>query len=105
MEDVDPIANYYAAVTRRLPDGTRFYPQQTMTRVEALRAYTLGNAYAAFEENVKGSVTPGKYADFTVLSQDITTVDEAQILNTRVLFTIVGGRIEYAASVVASGKK
>jgi len=105
VEDVDPIANYYAAVTRRLPDGTRFYPEQKMTRVEALQAYTLDNAYAAFEENMKGSVTPGKYADFTVLSQDITTVDEAQILNTRVLFTIVGGRIEYAASVVASGKK
>jgi predicted amidohydrolase YtcJ len=105
VEDVDPIANYYAAVTRRLPDGTRFYPEQKMTRVEALQAYTLDNAYAAFEENVKGSVTPGKYADFTVLSQDITTVDEAQILNTRVLFTIVGGRIEYAAPVVASDKK
>ncbi len=105
VEDVDPIANYYAAVTRRLPDGTRFYPEQKMTRVEALQAYTLDNAYAAFEENVKGSVTPGKYADFTVLSQDITTVYEAKILETRVLFTIVGGRIEYAAPVVASGKK
>jgi predicted amidohydrolase YtcJ len=97
VEDLDPIANYYAAVTRRLPDGTRFYPDQKMTRAEALQAYTLDNAYAAFEENVKGSVTPGKYADFTVLSQDITAVAEEKILDTRVLFTIVGGQIEYAA--------
>jgi hypothetical protein len=97
VEKLDPIANYYAAVTRRLPDGTRFYPGQKMTRAEALRAYTLDNAYAAFEEKVKGSVTPGKYADFTVLSQDITTVDEVKIIDTRVLYTIVGGRIEYAA--------
>ena len=98
VEDLDPIANYYAAVTRRLPGGARFYPDQEMTRVEALQAYTLDNAFAAFEENVKGSVTPGKYADFTVLSQDITTVDEAKILETRVLYTFVGGRIEYAAA-------
>ena len=97
VENLNPIANYYAAVTRRLPDGTRFYPEQKMTRAEALQAYTLDNAYAAFEENVKGSVTPGKYADFTVLSQDITTVDEEEILKTRVLYTIVGGKIEYAA--------
>jgi predicted amidohydrolase YtcJ len=104
VEDIDPIANYYAAVTRRLPDGTRFYPAQKMTRAEALRAYTLDNAYAAFEEKVKGSVTPGKYADFTVLSQDITAVDEAQIRQTRVLYTIVGGRIEYAAAAAAPKK-
>jgi len=97
VEDLDPIANYYAAVTRRLPDGTHFYPEQKMTRTEALHAYTLGNAYAAFEENVKGSVVPGKYADFTVLSQDITAVAEEMIPKTRVLYTIVGGKIEYAA--------
>ena len=98
VEEVDPIANYYAAVTRRLPDGSRFYPGQVMTRFEALRAYTLDSAFAAFEERWKGSVTPGKYADFTILSQDITTVAEAKILETRVLYTIVGGGIEYAAA-------
>jgi len=98
VEDVDPIANYYAAVTRRLPDGVRFYPDQKMTRAEALQAYTLDNAWAAFQENVKGSVTPGKYADFTILSQDITTVADDRIPETRVLFTIVGGRIAYASS-------
>jgi predicted amidohydrolase YtcJ len=105
VEGLDPIANYYAAVTRRLPDGTRFYPDQNMTRAEALQAYTLDNAYAALEEKVKGSVTPGKYADFTILSQDITTVDEAKIPDTRVLYTIVGGKIEYAAAASASGGK
>jgi predicted amidohydrolase YtcJ len=105
VEDLDPIANYDAAVTRRLPDGARFYPDQKMTRAEALRAYTLDNAYAAFEENVKGSVTPGKYADFTVLSQDITTVDEENLPEIRVLYTIVGGKIEYTAPAAAPGKE
>jgi len=105
VEDLDPIANYDAAVTRRLPDGTRFYPEQKMTRTEALRAYTLGNAYAAFEESVKGSVVPGKYADFTVLSQDITAVAEEMIRKTRVLYTIVGGKIEYAAPAEVSEKE
>lgn len=96
VEDLDPIANYYAAVTRRLPDGSRFYPDQRMTREEALKAYTLDNAWAAFEERRKGSLTPGKYADFTILSQDITAVAEEKIPETRVLFTIVAGKIEYA---------
>ena len=96
VESVDPIANFYAAITRRLPDGTQFYPEQRMTREEALKGYTLGNAYAAFEDHVKGSVTPGKYADFVILSQDLTTVSEEKILDTRVLYTIVGGKIEYS---------
>jgi predicted amidohydrolase YtcJ len=103
VEDLDPIANYFAAVTRRLPDGSRFYPDQAMTRTEALKAYTLDSAFAAFEENLKGSVTPGKFGDFTVLSQDITSVAEDKILQTRVLYTIVGGRIEYAAPGRGSG--
>ena len=97
VESIDPIANFYAAVTRRLPDGTQFYPEQSMTREEALKGYTLGNAYAAFEDHVKGSVTAGKYADFVVLSQDLTTVREEKILDTRALYTIVGGKIEYSS--------
>ncbi len=97
VEDVDPIPNFYAAVTRRLPDGSSFYPDQTMTREEALRACTLSNAYAAFEEEIKGSLTPGKLADITVLSEDITRVPEDRILEARVVYTIVGGKVMYQA--------
>jgi hypothetical protein len=76
-------------------DGTRFNPQQAMTRQEALTSYTLNNAIAAFEEDFKGSLTPGKYADIVVLSQDILSVDEAKIPDTKVDMTIVAGKIRY----------
>jgi predicted amidohydrolase YtcJ len=95
IEDVDPIANFHASVTRRMPDGEPFYPEQRMTREEALRSYTINAAYAAFEEDVKGSLRPGKLADVTVLSRDILTVSEERILDTEVLHTIVGGRVLY----------
>ena len=95
VEDVDPIANFHAAVTRKLEDGTKFYPDQRMTREQALRAYTINNAFAAFEEDIKGSLTPGKLADITILSGDLLTVPEDEILNIRVLYTIVGGKIMY----------
>ena len=62
-EDVDPIPNFHAAVTRALGDGTVFHPEQRMTRHEVLRSFTLDAAYAAFEEDSKGSLTPGKLAD------------------------------------------
>jgi len=96
VEDVDPIPNFHAAVTRRLADGSTFFPEQRMTREEALRSYTLDAAWAAFEEDLKGSLTPGKLADVTVLSTDILTVPEAEILEARVLYTIVGGKVAYA---------
>lgn len=95
IEDVDPIANFHASVTRKMPDGEPFYPEQRMTREEALRSYTINAAYAAFEEDVKGSLRPGKLADVTVLSRDILTVSEERILDTEVLYTIVGGRVLY----------
>ncbi len=95
VEAVDPIACYHAAVTRRLKDGTLFFPDQCMTREEALRTYTMNGAYAAFEEELKGSLSPGKLADITVLSKDILTVPEEEILDTDVLYTIVGGRVLY----------
>lgn len=98
VEDVNPIASFYSSVSRKLPDGTVFYPDQRMTREEALRAYTISNAYAAFEEKLKGSLTVGKLADITVLSQDIMTVPEDSIPGTRVLYTIVGGRIAFQAT-------
>jgi predicted amidohydrolase YtcJ len=95
VEDVSPIASYYATVSRRLPDGSVFYPAQRMSRAEALKSYTLSGAYAAFEEGSRGSLKAGKYADMVVLSQDILTMPEADIPKTEVLYTIVGGRIRY----------
>ncbi len=97
VEPVDPIPSFYAAVTRRMADGTAFYPDQVMTRTEALYARTLGAAYAAFEEDIKGSLEVGKLADVTVLSRDILTVPEDEILETEVLYTVVGGKLRYRA--------
>jgi predicted amidohydrolase YtcJ len=95
VEDVDPIPNYYATVSRKLKDGTVFYPDQRMSRMEALKSYTINGAYAAFEENNRGSLKVGKYADITVLSKDILKVPEDEIPSAKVVYTIVGGRILY----------
>ena len=95
VEDVDPIANFLAAVSRRMGNGEEFYPDQRMTREEALRASTLNAAYAAFEEDTKGSLTPGKLADVVVLSRDIMSVPFDEIPDTEVLYTIVGGEVTY----------
>ncbi len=95
VEDVDPLISYYASVTRRTKDGTQFYPEQCMSRMEALESYTINAARAAFEEDIKGTLTPGKLADIVILSKDITTVDEAEILETEVLQTIIGGEVVY----------
>jgi predicted amidohydrolase YtcJ len=97
VEDVDPIASFYASVSRRLTDGSVFFDDQRMSREEALRSYTLNNAYAAFEEDVKGSLTPGKLADITVLSKDITTVPEDEIPSAEVVMTILGGKVVYSS--------
>jgi len=96
VEDVDPIPSYYASVSRKLADGSVFYGKQNMTRMEALKSYTLDAAYAAFEDKEKGSLKPGKFADITVLSKDILTVPDAEILKSEILYTIVGGKIRYS---------
>jgi hypothetical protein len=97
VEDEDPIPNFYCAVTRRSKkDGVPFHPEQAMTREEALRSYTWNNAYATFTEDERGSLKPGKWADITVLSQDLLTVPEGKIPATQVVYTIVGGKIAYA---------
>lgn len=93
VENIDPIANFYALVTRKLKDGTVFYPQQKMTRQEALYSYTLANAIAAFEEKDKGSLEPGKLADIIMLSNNLLNCSEEEIKNTKVVMTIVGGSI------------
>jgi predicted amidohydrolase YtcJ len=98
VEDIDPIASYYASVTRKTKDGKLFYGDQRMSRMEALRSYTLNNAFAAFEEDIKGSLSIGKLADITVLTKDITTVPDDEILQAKVAYTIVGGKIAYKAN-------
>jgi hypothetical protein len=93
VEDVDPIPCFYASVTRKMKNGQVFFGEQRMSREEALRSYTLNGAFASFEEGVKGSLTPGKLADITVLSRDIMTVPEEEILKAQVVYTIVGGKV------------
>jgi predicted amidohydrolase YtcJ len=95
IEDVDPIPGFHALVTRLTASGEAFYPGQSMSRIDALRAYTLNAAHAAFEEELKGSLSPGKMADVTVLSRDIMTIPAEEILDTEVLYTIVAGEVLY----------
>lgn len=105
VEDVDPLASFYSSVTRKLPDGSTFFPEQSMSREQALQSYTINAAYAAFEEALKGSLTPGKLADMVVLSRDILTCPEQDILSTGVELTICGGKILYQRVVNAPAKK
>lgn len=96
VEEIDPLASLYASVTRRRPDtGLTFFPEQAMTRAEALHSYTLANAFAAFEEKDKGSLSVGKWADMVVLNKNLATCPDEDILDARVLKTIVGGVVKY----------
>ncbi len=98
VEDPNPLWGFYAAVTRQKLDGTPpggWFPDQRMSRGEALRSWTLEGAYAAFEEDRKGSLEPGKMADFVVLSGDIMTMPAAEIPRTRVTMTVVDGKIVF----------
>lgn len=102
VEDVDPIASFHSSVSRRMTNGEVFFADQRMTREEALRSYTIDAAYAAFEEESKGSLEVGKLADMTVLSRDIMTVAEDEIPGTRVVYTILGGRVAYRQQQASS---
>jgi len=95
VEPIDPMASIHCSVTRKLPDGSVFFPEQAMTVEEAIRTYTWNNAWAAFEEDVKGSLTPGKLADVTVLSRNILEIPADSIPGTRAVYTILGGRVVY----------
>jgi len=98
VEPVDPIACYFASVTRQTLAGTPhggYEPDQKMTREQALKTYTLDAAYGAFEENIKGSIEVNKLADFTVFTQDLLNVSDKELLETDILYTIVGGEILY----------
>jgi predicted amidohydrolase YtcJ len=95
VEDVSALESFYASVTRKRADsGMEFFPEQKMTRAEAIYSYTLGNAYAAFEEDIKGSLTEGKLADIVVLSNDLSNCPEEEILNTEIIHTFVGGELK-----------
>jgi predicted amidohydrolase YtcJ len=99
VEDPNPLWGFYAAITRQDRNGNPpggWYPNQRMTREEALKSWTLEGAYAAFEEAGKGSLEPGKVADFVMLSGDIMRIPPAEILKTHVLMTVVGGETVYS---------
>ena len=96
--DFDPLKGIYAAVTRTTAKGTPkggWYPENRITVEAALRHYTRDGAYASFDEDMRGTLTPGKLADFVVLSKDILTVPPAEIITTKVLLTVMGGRDTY----------
>ncbi len=98
VEPINPIASFYASVSRKTLEGTPpegYEADQRMTREEALRSYTLDAAYGAFMENLVGSIEAGKLADFTVFSQNIMEVPEAEILDTKVAMTILNGKVVY----------
>ena len=98
VEDVDPIESFYASVTRARADGKAvFFPEQRMTREEALHSYTAAPAYAAFEEDVRGALLPTMRADFVVLDRNLLTCSDAEIMSTKILATYVDGQLRYTA--------
>jgi predicted amidohydrolase YtcJ len=100
VEQVNPLLSFHAAFTRQSPENEPaggWYPEQRMTREEALRSMTIWAAYAGFQEQLLGSLAPGKYADFVVLDQDIMQAPAADVLKTRVLATWLGGKAVYEA--------
>ncbi|HMI44876.1 MAG TPA: amidohydrolase family protein [Gemmatimonadaceae bacterium] len=95
VEEVNPLLTFHAAVTRQDPTNWPvggWYPEQKMTREEALQSMTIWPAYAGFQESMLGSLTPGKYADFVVLDRDIMLIPDTEILATRVVSTWIGGK-------------
>ena len=95
VEAIDPLASFFAAVARQPSQGSPFFPEQCMTRPQALASYTSAAAYAAFAEDFKGSLVPGKLADIVILSQNLLRVPTDQLPQTEVIYTIVGGKIVF----------
>jgi predicted amidohydrolase YtcJ len=105
VEPLNPMLGLYAAVTRQFPDGTPeggWFPDERITMAQAIEYYTLGSAFAEFEEQRKGSLTAGKLADLVVLSKDVFSVPPREILDTKPTLTMVGGRIVFEASATAA---
>jgi hypothetical protein len=98
VEPVTPFRGLYAAITRRSEDGKlEYYPQQRLTIDQAIAAYTVGSAFAEFEEKEKGKLAAGMLADFVVLDRDVTAASPEKILATKVLRTVVGSKTVYEA--------
>ncbi|HKI96115.1 MAG TPA: amidohydrolase [Gemmatimonadales bacterium] len=98
VEEISPIASFHCSVTRDMVGtDSAFFPEQKLTREQALQTYTVNGAYVEFHDKQTGSLTPGKWADIAVLSRDIMTVPADSILGTEVLYTIVGGKVVYSA--------
>ena len=101
VEPLNPMLGLYAAVTRQFPDGTPpggWFPEERITMAQAIEFYTLGSAYAEFTEGRKGSLAPGKLADFVILSKDLFNIEPREILQTRPVLTVAGGRVVFDAS-------
>src|SRR5262249_40974521 len=100
VEKGDPLVEFYAAISRRSLEGyagPEWHLEQRVSRAQALRMLSLAPAYAAFQEKERGSIVVGKLGDLTVFADDIMTIPEPEVLKTRVLLTIIGGEIVYAA--------
>ena len=98
VERGEPMIEFYAACARKSikgESGEGWHPEQAVSREQALKMFTIWPAYAAFEEKDKGSIEPGKLADFTVLSNDIMKIPESEILKTRCAITVIGGEVVY----------
>ncbi|MEM9403942.1 MAG: amidohydrolase [Pseudomonadota bacterium] len=95
VDEISPIASFDCSVRRQLSDGSYFQPQEVYSRERALYSYTMGNAIAAFEEDIKGSITPGKLADIAILSDDLLTAADEDLLSTEITMTILGGKVVY----------
>ena len=103
VEPVTPFRGLYAAVTRQNEAGTKtYFPENKLTRAQAIYAYTQGSAYAEFAEKYKGKLAAGFVADYVVLDRNLMTVPAVEILKTQVLETVVGGQTVFAAKGLAS---
>ena len=104
---LNPMLTVYAAVTRATLDGKNpngWFPQQKLSVAEAIEAYTMGSAYAEFQEQIKGSITTGKLADMVLLSDDVFSIEPARIRDVRILKTIVGGKVVWNSSANTGGE-
>jgi len=98
VERLDPLPSFHGSVTREMRNGEQFFPEQSMTREEALRSYTIDGAYGIFREHELGSIEVGKFADFTIFDRNLLTVSDDELREAKVTHTIVGGKVVYTAS-------
>ena len=104
---LNPMLTVYAAVTRATLDGKNpngWFPEQKLSVAEAIEAYTMGSAYAEFQDQIKGSITRGKLADMVLLSDDIFSIEPARIREVKILQTFVGGKLVWDSSSAAGGE-